>query len=98
MVCLVISIILSIISFFHPWFFIGVCIALVLGAVEYILELTHADIFDSAAIGASVIVLGVGALILGVIAIIVALNKINSGESSSKLLLGLFDYFKLFIK
>ena len=82
-----IAIILSIVTFFHPWFFIGSSIAIVCAVVEYILELTHADLFDSPAIGVSTVVLGIIALVLAVIALIVGLNNIGGGGGSGRLLL-----------
>jgi hypothetical protein len=74
----VVAIIFSIVSFFHPWFFIGSIIAIVLAVGEYILELTHADLFDSPAIGVSAIVLGIAALVLTIISIIVGLGNVGS--------------------
>lgn len=78
MIFSVVTIVFAIISFFHPWFFIGAIIAIVLAVAEYILELTHASLFDSAAIAVSSISLGVIALGLAIASIIVSLKAINA--------------------
>lgn len=78
MIFCIVTIVFSIISFFQPWFFIGTIVAIVLAAGEYILELTHAEIFSSGAIAISSIALGILALALAIASIIVSLKTINA--------------------
>ena len=82
MICAVITIILSIVTYCgHPWMFIGAAIALVLTVVEFIIEIVTGGILNNIALAVSAIVLGIIALVMGVIAVIIGVSNIGSGSS-----------------
>ena len=82
MVCSVLTIIFAVISFFHPWFFIGSTACLILAVVEFIVEITVSEMFVNEILSKVAIVLGACALVIGIVALIVALIKINKPVNS----------------
>lgn len=86
MICAVITIILAIISFFHPWFFIPTIVLMVLCVAEFIVESITSDLLSSPAVGVGAGILGVAALILTVISLIVSLKALNGGDGGNNLL------------
>ena len=86
MICSVITIILSIISFTNAWFFIPTAIFMVLAVAEYIIETIAGKIINNIPLTIGAIVLGIVALVLTIISVCQGVGKISSENERSLLI------------
>ena len=89
MICAVITIVLAIISFFYPWFFIGAIVGIVLCVTEFIIEGITSKFLSYTPLAIGAAVLGVIALVLTIISIVTSLRAINSDNGNIPLVMSL---------